>query len=644
VAREGEEVIRMATCTIRNSMLNWTVFVLATTAACVEPPTEGAEPEADGLETRLYAPPAYPDTVLQDHFGQPSPGPSPYFKHGVVAASDPLAAAVGREVLANGGDAIDAAVAVQAALAVVEPQASGLGGGAIWLIHRADANASVVVDCRERAPGAATPDMFAGQPSYDIKSTSGLSVGVPGTLHCMRAALSLRPGKHELGELLQPAIDLAAKGFLVGPRLADDTAQPRLKFELGVPAYDEARKVFRPGGLGLSQGDKLKQTDLAQTLKLVQLHGLPAFYDCDHPAGIAKSIVETQKATRSQWPEGAGRMTCDDLAQFKATIEEPLVGDYRGYKIVTTPPPTSGLSLLQMLGVLEHFDFSEPEYGFGEFLSMNVMMETMRMAFADRGLWLGDPEQVWVPTKGLLSPYYLGMRARTIVPGKRQEDIDPGDPRLWDVLPISNSPNMETPIWEQEGKDTTHYVVSDAKGNVVSVTTTIAEKWGTGLMVKDRGFFLNDQMQNFNDTPLYSQVPFDPGANDIAPYKRSRTALTPTLVLLNDQVIAALGSPGGGALLNGVVEFIVNLVDHRMTLQEAVAAPRFSLDNSHAVTDTEIEPGFSAETRVSLAELGYDFVTVQDIGAVQAVIINQPDGRQYGTADPRRQGVVEGLQ
>lgn len=634
----------MATC-IRNSTLNWTMFVLATMAACVEPPAgDSAAPEGDGLETRLYSPPAYPDTVLQDHFGQPSPGPSPYFKHGVVAASDPLAAAVGREVLANGGDAIDAAVAVQAALAVVEPQASGLGGGAIWLVYRADAKESVVVDCRERAPGAATPDMFVGQNSYDIKSTSGVSVGVPGTLHCMRSALALRPGKHDLGELLQPAIELAEKGFHVGPRLADDTGSPRLKFELGHPAYEEARKVFRPGGLGLSEGDKLKQPDLAQTLKLVAHHGLQAFYNCDHPAGIAKSIVESQKATRSQWPEGAGRMTCADLAAFKSVVGEPLVGSYRGYKIVTTPPPTSGISLLQMLGVLEHFDFSEPEMGFGEFLSMNVMMETMRMAFADRGLWLGDPEQVWMPTKGLLSPYYVGMRARTIVPGKRQEDIDPGDPRLWDVPPISGVPNKETPIWEPEGKDTTHYVISDAKGNVVSVTTTIAEKWGTGLMVKDRGFFLNDQMQNFNDEPVASQVPFDPGANDIAPYKRSRTALTPTLIFLNDQPIAALGSPGGGALLNGVLNFIVNLVDHRMTLQEAVAAPRFSLDNSHAVTDTEIEPGFSAETRVSLAELGYDFVTAQDIGAVQAVIINQPDGRQYGTADPRRQGVVEGLQ
>lgn len=619
-------------------------------AACAEPPAAGlAEHGGDDDEAsfRLYSPPAYPDSVLQDGDGQPSPGPAPYFGHGVVATSDMYAAIEGRKVLENGGDALDAAVVVQGVLGVTEPQASGLGGGALWLVYLADADKTMVIDCRERAPDAATPDMFEEQSSLDLKSTSGASVGVPGTLHCMRAALALRPGGLSLAEALQPAHDYASKGFIVNERLAEDSNSPRLKEELGNPAYDEARKVFRPGNKPLLAGAKVKQPELAQTIEQLQLHGLPAFYDCDHPDGIAGAIIETQKATRKNWPEGAGRMTCADLKQFQATIEAPLEGSYRGYKIVTTPPPSSGFSLLQMLGVLEHFELGDVDqgYGFGEFLTMNVMQEAMRMAFADRSRWLGDPEQVDVPIKGLLSSYYVGLRAGQITPGKRQEDVDPGDPRFFDVdAPIIGYPTQEVPAWESEGIDTTHYVISDGAGNIVSVTTTVAEKWGTALMVRDRGFLLNDQMQNFNDEPTYSLYPYDPGANDIAPHKRARTALTPALVFLGDRPVAALGSPGGGALLNSVLGFVVNLVDHRMTLQQAVAAPRFSLDSSNTPWDTEIEPGFSAEVRKDLAEIGYDFVVTQDIGAVQAVIINQPDGRQYGTADPRRGGVVEGLQ
>lgn len=611
------------------------------TAACNDPAASTPSEGQGGASPRSYAPPPFPDVQLPAP--NPGPGPSPYFMGGVVSTSESVASRAGRKVLESGGDAIDAAVVVQAVLSVAEPQASGLGGGALWLIYLADPGKTLVIDCRERAPAKATPNMFVGTATFDLKSTSGIAVGVPGALHCMTAALALRPGGRTLAEALQPALDLAERGIIVSERLAEDTRSPRLTNEPGRPAYEEARAVFRPGGDGLFAGARLKQPELAQTLETLQTGGLAAFYDCDHPAGIAAAIVATQKSRRTAYPAGAGRMACADLLAFKPAFTAPLTGTYRGYTIVTTPPPSSGVSLLQMLATLERFDIGEGEYGFGQLLTMNVMQEIMRQAFADRSMWLGDPDFVDVPVHGLLSGGYVSQRAGLIVPGVRQDDVDPGDPRLFDIGQIGATLPAEERPTKLEGTDTTHYVISDGQGNLVSVTTTVTDKWGTGLMVPGFGFLLNNQLLNFNEEPTYSDKPFDPGANDVAPFKRPRTALVPTLVLLGGKPIAALGSPGGGALLNAVFGFLVDLIDHRMSLQEAVAAPRFSLTSSNDPWDTEIELGFNPLVRAKLAKLGYDFTATDAIGAVQAVIINQKDGRKYGTADPRRNGAVEGL-
>lgn len=636
----------MSTYTDRTS--TWSgalVLGLVCAAACKDPRAgardAGDESGAAGPAWRTYSPPQWPDAKLQA--GHPGPGPSPYFMGGVVSTSEVLASKAGRAVLEKGGDAIDAAVVVQAMLNVVEPQSSGIGGGGLWLVHLADTDETLVIDCRERAPAGATPDMFTSEPSLDRKSSSGIAVGVPGTLHCMRAALDLRPGGLTLAQALQPAIDAATAGTVISERLADDSESSRLGFESKDPAYQEARAVFRPGGDALVPGAILKQPALADAFKRVQQGGLAAFYDCAHPAGVADAIVATQKHTRSGYPEGAGRMTCADLATFAPVITAPLVGRYRGYTIVTTPPPSSGISLLQMLGTLERFDLGKGEYGFGSFKTMNVMQEAMRLAFADRSMWLGDPDAVKLPLQGLLAPAYLAQRSALIVPGERQPDIDPGDPRLFEPLPIDGAPPGDEKPPELEGTHTSHYVVADGHGNVVSVTTTITDKWGTGLMVEDFGFLLNDQLLNFNDEPTADDSPYDPGANDIAPFKRPRTALTPTMIFLGDAPIAAFGSPGGGSILNTVLGFLVDLVDHRMTLQQAVAAPRFSLCSSNDPWDTEIEPGFDPDVRAALGKLGYDFLTTSAIGAVQAVIVNRHDARKYATADPRRGGAVSGL-
>lgn len=624
---------------------------IAAFAGCAEQGEVGTDPgEVDEeLEWREFLAPSYPNASLPDDAASPSPGPAPYFK-GVAAASESLAVLEAQKVLANGGDAIDAAVVMQAMLNVVEPQSSGLGGGAIWLIYRADLAKTLIIDCRERAPGAATASMLASQSSIDLKSTSGISVGVPGSLHCMDRALALTSGGMTLAEALAPAITTATEGFAISARLASATGSDRLQKEPGNAAYDEARKVFRPGGSALVKGTLLKQPALADTLQKIASAADPiaAFYDCAHPSGIASAIVSTQKARRASYSAGAGRMACSDLLSYKAvTDSKPLELDYHGYKIVTTPAPTSGVHLLQMLGMLDRFKIGSPTFGFGQLNTMTVMQEAMRLAFADRAMWLGDPLFVDVPQSGLLASAYLSSRSKLITAGKRSSSVSAGDPRPF----VQQVPQLETPVQKKkngksahEGADTTHFVTSDQAGNIVSVTSTVSDLWGTGLMVKGCGLLLNDQLLNFNDTPTKKTSPFNPGANDVAPYKRPRTTIAPTLVFLQGEPVATLGSPGGTTIINAVLGFLINLIDHRMMLQDAVAKPRFSLDNPGASTDTEIEPGFSSGVRQSLEKLGYDFDDQSNIGAVQALIVNQFDDRKYGTADPRRSGAVMGVQ
>lgn len=614
-----------------------------------EADTDGTDTEGEEQpEWRAYSPPKYPDALLPDNGVAASAGPTTSFT-GLAAASESLAAIEGRRVLANGGDAIDAAVVVASMLNVVEPQSSGIGGGAIWLIYRADLAKTIIIDCREWAPKAATDRMFATQSSIDLKSTSGISVGIPGSLHCMNEAINLKPGQGlTLAQALAPAIATAKNGFNISSRLADATTSDRLRNESGNAFYDEARKVFRPNGSALATNAKLTQTNLGNTLQAVASGGLAAFYNCGDKSGIASAIVATQAARRSSYSDGAGRMTCDDLLAFKPdTTSVPLELDYHGYKIVTTPAPTSGVHLLEMLGMLDRFNIGGSNFGFGQVNTMNVMLESMRLAFADRALWLGDPKFVSVPQSGMLNSKYLSSRSALITVGKRRSTITAGDPRSFEPQaqkqPADLAKMADNPA--HDSTETTHFVTSDAAGNIVSVTTTVSDLWGTGLMTQGRGFMLNDQLLNFNDTPTAKSSPFNPGANDVAPFKRPRTTIAPTLVFLGGKPVATMGSPGGTTIINSVLGFLLDLIDHRLSLQVSVAKPRFSLD-SPGSTSIEIESGFSSSVRSSLGKLGYKFTSESAIGAVQAAIVYPfgavPD-RKYGTADPRRIGAVEGI-
>lgn len=573
--------------------------------------------------------------------------------NGVVATSEPHAAEVGANILRRGGNAVDAAAAVQFALNVVEPESSGIGGGGFMMIHLAEQNRTVIVDSRETAPAAASSDMFLPFLSYSrsqafgMASTSGISVGVPGTLLGVSTALR-NWGTLSLAETLRPAILLAENGFRVGPELAENSNHKRLLKEPEIAAYEQARQVFRPGGKMLAEGQLLRQPDLAKTLKLIAEHGTDVFYSGE----IAAAIVATQRATRSDpvtglpVAAGAGRMVKTDLEQYRVAIREPLIVDYRGYTLKGMGPPSSGaLTSMQILKLLERFPLGDPQqgFGFGSAKTLHVMTEAMRLAFADRALWIGDSDYGPVPTDGLLNPDYLARRSTLIDPASRIERAPAGDPRPYQA----NSGNRQNqlaaaPPERQKGQNTTHFTIIDQWGNIVSYTSTIESAWGSGLMVPGYGFLLNNELTDFNLAPTAAKDPqgSNPGANDVAPGKRPRSSMAPTMLFRNGRPMAAYGSPGGSTIIDSVVNITINLIDHGMNIQEAVDAPRIAQTSANG--SLRREAGFSEQVMGRLQSLGHTLREPTAIGSVQGVVIDQGQ-RQYGAADRRRVGAVVSL-
>jgi gamma-glutamyltranspeptidase/glutathione hydrolase len=572
-------------------------------------------------------------------------------KGGVVTTSEPIAASVGAEILRSGGNAIDAAAAVQFALNVVEPQSSGIGGGGFMVIHLARQRKTVTVDSREKAPAAATPDMFKGL-SFGLASTSGLAVGVPGTLLGVATALE-KWGTISLSEALAPAIELARDGFRVGSRLADSTESSRLQNEIGNPAYDEARKVFRPANTPLQEGTLLKQPDLAKTFEMIADQGLDIFYSGE----IAFAIIETQLATRTdtsgEIEEGVGRMTLDDLANYDVVIRKPVVDDYRGVTIKGMGPPSSGaLTVLQILKMTERFPIGDASrgFGFGSTRTLNVMLEAMRLAFADRAVWMGDEDFVDVPAEGLLDDDYIAMRSALIDPDSRQDFVEADDPRPFEDHRHWKKHKLSRVLPEmRKGVNTTHFSIVDRFGNVVSYTTTIESAWGTGLMVPGYGFMLNNELTDFNFEPAANPDPdnFNPGANDVAANKRPRSSMSPTIVFRHGKPVAAYGSPGGSTIINSVVNLTMNLVDHGRNIQEAIDLPRISQTSANG--SPTWEAGFSQAVIDELKanpSYGHNLADsrLRVIGSVQGVVISPLGKLQYGAADRRRVGGVVTVQ
>ncbi len=525
----------------------------------------------------------------------------------VLAVSHPLAAQAGLEMLREGGNAIDAAAAIQFALNVVEPQSSGIGGGAFLMVYIAREHRTYVLDARETAPAGATADQFVGR-DFRQNSTSGLAVGVPGTLAGFSGALR-RWGRLPLSRTLQPAIRLAREGFKVGPYLAHAVQSPRASL------WPETRQWLRNDkGQPLQAGDVFRQPELARTLDLIAHQGPSTFYQGE----LAKAIVSAQKHSLIG-VAGEGRMTLADLRNYRPRWLEPLVGHYGDVTIVTMPPPSSGgVALLQVLGMLERFPMGQAQ-GFEADgpLATHVTIEAMRMAMADRAMWMGDPEATTIPLAPLLSPGILAERAQAIRLGERMPDLS----------------GAITP----GGKNTTHFSVVDREGNVVTCTSTVEAAWGSGILVTGYGFLLNNELTDFNAVPQGGAD--NPGANDVRPGMRPRSSMTPTLAFRNGRWWLAYGSPGGPTIISTVLETTLDIWKDGLQPEDALRLPRFAVLDPAG--DTLYEPGFPEGVLGTLEGKGHLLRKVDTpLGSVQMVGEDPVTHQRWGAADPRREGTV----
>ncbi|AXF57997.1 gamma-glutamyltransferase [Salicibibacter kimchii] len=536
---------------------------------------------------------------------------------GMVSTSHALASEVGEDMLTRNANAVDTAIAVHFALNVVEPMMSGMGGGGFMMVYDAEEDDTTIVNSRERAPAGAEPDMFLDEDGNEIpfqeRVTSGDSVGVPGTLDGLMTA-SEKWGHLDFETLMEPAIELADEGFEIDGELAGAIDSNRDKL-----SQSAAEDVFLPEGEPLQEGDHLVQEDLADTMQLIQNEGLDAFYDGEVGQAIADTVQEFD-----------GSMTMEDIRNYEADIDEPVWGEYQGYDIASMPPPSSGgLTLLQMLALLEDFDVGQ--YGSQDAERYHLLAEVMRLGYADRGEYMGDPEFVDVPFTGLLHPEYIEQRSALIYPDEANEDVEPGDPWAYeDQEPSHGSVEVE----EREGTgETTHFTITDQWGNMVSYTSTIEQVFGSGIMVPDYGILLNNELTDFDATPG--------GANEVEPNKRPLSSMTPTIVFDDGEPYMSAGSPGGTTIINAVFNVVNNVIDHDMGLQEAIEAPRI---HSMDYPNISWEEGVPQGARDELEALGHEFdENPSSLGNVQSIMVNHDDGVFEGVADSNRKGAAIGF-
>ncbi|NYZ11876.1 gamma-glutamyltransferase [Azospirillum sp. RWY-5-1] len=533
----------------------------------------------------------------------------------MVAAANPLAAEAGREVLRNGGSAVDAAIAVQLVLTLVEPQSSGLGGGAFLVHYDAATKTTTTYDGRETAPAAAKPERFLAangkpMPFYDAV-VGGRSVGVPGTVRLLEFA-HRKHGSLPWPRLFEKAIRLADTGFTVSPRLAGLIALDKhLKSDPAARAY-----FYDAEGRPLAPGVRLKNPELAATLKTLAERGADAFYSGLIAADIVKAVAGH--------PTNPGDMTEDDLKGYAVKERLPVCGGYRVWTICGMGPPSSGaIAVQQMLGVLETVDLAS--MGPGSLDAVHWFAEAGRLAFADRALYLADPDFVKVPVKGLLDPRYVRSRARLVDPKRSMQKAEPGNPPYQDTRVYGASEGIEN--------GTSHIAVVDAKGNAVSMTTTIEDGFGARLMV--RGFLLNNELTDFGFAPVADGKPV---ANRVEPGKRPRSSMAPTLVFREDGGLhAVVGSPGGSAIINYVTKTLVAILDWGLDPQVAIDLPNFGSRNG----PTELEERTEAEGwKAGLEARNHPVRVLELTSGIQAIVAT---GNGYiGGADTRREGVAIG--
>jgi gamma-glutamyltranspeptidase / glutathione hydrolase len=541
-------------------------------------------------------------------------------RNAMVASTSEIASRIGADVMKRGGNAVDAAVAVGLALAVTWPSAGNLGGGGFMLIRKADGSAEAI-DYRERAPLAASRDMYLDAQGNVVPkmSTDGYrAVAVPGTVAGLMLAHK-RHGKLKWEELVEPARRLAAEGFEVNYHLARSLS---LKSTVDkMQPWAESRRIYQRDGKFFEMGERLVQPELAAVLARIRTNPRD-FYEGE----TAKLIVAGMKAN-------GGILTMEDLRTYEPTIRTPLRTTYRGYEILTMPPPSSGgIALIEMLNMLEPYNLQS--MGWHSSRYVHTLVEIMRRAFADRAAYLGDTDFVKVPVAGLVSRDYAKLRAKDITDkATPSKDVRGGGPQAY------------------ESPETTHYSIVDAEGNAVSTTYTLNDSYGSGVTAKGTGILLNNEMDDFTAKVgvenVYGLIQGE--ANAIAPKKRPLSSMTPSIVVKDGKPFMVIGSPGGPTIINTVLQAIVNVIDFDMDIQQAVSAGRFH----HQWIPDHIfweRLDLGADTRAALEARGHKFRELPgmdklepgDIGDAQAVLIDPKTGVRMGGSDPRRGGVAVG--
>ena len=533
----------------------------------------------------------------------------------MISVAHPLAAQAGYDILARGGSAVDAAIAVETVLTLVEPQSSGVGGGAFLVHFDADRHLVQTYDGRETAPASASSNMFLevnGKPMPWLKAaTGGLSVGVPGVFRMLELAHS-QHGVLPWEDLLSDAIGFAEKGFEVTPRLArllaGDTEMPNIP---GTQDY------FYPDGESLRAGEILKNPAYARVLRAVAQGGAAAFYSGEIAEGIVESV--------SNAPINRTDMTLEDIASYQAKERIPVCAPYREYRVCGMGPPSSGgILVTQVLGMLSHFDLASMEPFSAE--AVHLLIEASRLAFADRALYVGDSDFVPVPVRGLIDQSYLEQRAKLINPNTRIENATAGraGQHAW---------NWSTDTDSEKGISTTHFSIRDSYGNTVSMTASIERPYGAKIM--SQGFLLNNELTDFSFRPTKNGRPV---ANAVAPGKRPRSTMSPTIVLdENGAVVLAIGSPGGSRIAGYTIKAILGVLDWNMHVADAIAAPNIVSRGG----PVDIESDTSAvDLKPVLEAMGHE-VRIIDMNSGLHGIHVTPTGL-VGGADPRREGVVLG--
>ncbi len=528
--------------------------------------------------------------------------------NGAVVSASQIADEVGIQILKEGGNAVDAAVAVGFALAVVFPEAGNIGGGGFMLIRLPD-DKSTVIDYRETAPGKASRDMFlseSGNPVANLSTVGPLAAGVPGAVRGYELAWK-KYGSLPWRRLVEPAVKLARDGFPVSPAIHNGLKSVRKEMQK-CPA---AMAMFYPDGKVPAAGQVLKLPELANTLERIARYGADEFYTGETALQLAKSVQQ-----------GGGIITTDDLKNYRAVERTPLVFNYRGYEIIAPPPPSSGgVCLAQILKIVEHFPLAE--YGFQSPLTVQVMTEAERRAYANRAHFLGDPDQVSMPVELLTGDSLIAVLAAEI-------SLEKATP----------SRNVNHVVF-QESEETTHYSIVDKNGLAVSNTTTLNGSYGACFVAAGTGILLNNEMDDFSIKPgvpnMYGLLGSE--ANAIAPGKRMLSSMTPTIVTHGDSLYWVIGTPGGGTIITSVAQVIVNLIDFKMPLTEAVNAPRFH----HQWWPDEIQSereAFSPDLKEQLAARGYIIIERGKIGDVNAIAVDNLNGKITGVPDGRRESAA----